>query len=490
MAITKKTLLAGLGQLNTKYQKRGVKVTLQTINGHPAYIMHGDSPTPPPGLPGQMQLPDQSGKDATLPIIWDGMWYGGTAQKNLLRSPRPAPNPDSADLATSMWYGGTKSRNLTPSVRPVQTAPVTQMPELNERDLDREIWGGGQPMDRRSGADLSRRDVAVEYTPGDPDRTPLAGPIPTTDITELQLSVDVATYADHGFWDINFDVEADLCCTYYDRPNVLLKFVVPEDRMLFIDGWGFYVIGTYPVGWVFNVRFLRDGETLLSYDEVVTDPTNPDPGKRCLLSGTSDLNMDTVLRLDRNQTFQVIITLKGLYPYISDPLAPMCGIIGVLMHGHQTALLDNRDGTPRPKDVGLMRDDLNGDGCLDDVTAEDVQDLMRYMEGATANAVVPDTSPPDAGAVQAAQAAGSMTASDVDFAEAQAAEAKAADAQVEASISQTAQEPPPEKKAFPWWMIAAGAVALNQMGDDVDNEWGSDEDDIYGSSLNPSALDP
>jgi hypothetical protein len=72
VAITNQILQAGLRQLNTKY--RGVRTTLQMLNGHPAYLMHGDSPNPPQGLPGKIQVPDQCGKLATLPIIWAGTW--------------------------------------------------------------------------------------------------------------------------------------------------------------------------------------------------------------------------------------------------------------------------------------------------------------------------------------------------------------------------------------------------------------------------------
>jgi hypothetical protein len=146
------------------------------------------------------------------------------------------------------------------------------------------------------------------------------------------------------------------------------------------------------------------------------------------------------MRIDRNQTLTVTITPKGLFPFINDPLDPFCGTIAILLHGHSTALLDNRDGSPRPKDVGGMRDDLVGDAtneALNTITAEDVSSLTSMMDAAT-------------NCVETQEVADELT---------------------------PAAEPPPEppkKSNWLWWLLAAGAAT--QLGE-------GPFDDIYGSSL-------
>lgn len=327
MAVDKKLLMAGLQQLTRKYVGKGVdRILMQMVNGRPAYVMQGATQNPPAGLPGKIQLLP----NLTLPVIW-------TFQRRVPGVPLPAPNEQ--NLNSSMWYGY---------------------------------------------VNLDRRDSATVYQPGS-DTISTQEPVPTADTTDLQVAVD--TTGPLGWWDRTMEVEACLCCSFYNRPVTILTYVVPQDKVLYIDGWSFNMHLNVPVGWVFNVRFLRDGETLLEYDEVAVDPINPDPARRCLFSGSSEQVMKSYLRIDRGQTLNVVVTPRGLYPYVYDPLQSVCGNICVLLHAHSTALLDNRDGAPRPKDVGAMRDDLTGNGLLNQVTQEDVDQLMQWLNGATANAV-------------------------------------------------------------------------------------------------------
>lgn len=325
MALDKRLLLAGLQQLNQKYAGKGVdRVTVQMINGRPTYIMQGPTQDPPRGLPGTIQLTPS----LTLPIIW--------AFKRQALGSTPMPNPSNQDLDKALWYGFT-------------------------------------PIDRR--------DTVTVYQPGS-DTIVTQMKIPQAVVTELQVVADVT--GPLGWWDIALELEGCLCCGYYMRPVTLLNYVVPQDRVLYIDGWSFFVYLNVPVGWVFNVRIMRDGDPLIDYDEVVVDPLNPDPAKRCLFSGSIEQVMKSFLRIDRNQTLSVVITPKGLFPFVNNPLQPLCGNICVLMHGHATALLDNRDGAPRPKDVGAMRDDITGNALLDQVTADDVKQLLMWCNAATA----------------------------------------------------------------------------------------------------------
>lgn len=334
--VNKNVLLAGLKQLVAKYRNKQVPdIGVQIVQGKPAYVMQGPSTTPPPGLPGSFSLPDESGHITIIPILW--FFHSETAGNK----PRPVPKPVETDLDKAMWYG------FTP---------------------------------------VNRRDTVIEYQPGQGSIVTQQAP-PEASVSPLQVAVDIELASDSGWWEKVFDVQGCLCCTYYARPTTILRYVVPQDYCLTIDGWSFFVNTAVPTGWTFHVRFSRDGDTLLEYDEVVVDPANPDPAKRCLFSGSIEQVMQSYLRIDRNQTLMITITPKGLFPFLNTSLEPFCGNICILMHGHLTALLDNRDGAPRPKDIGRLRDDVWGDGELYNVTAADVCQLLRWLNGATADAV-------------------------------------------------------------------------------------------------------
>ena len=418
MAIDKRVLLAGLQQLNRKYVGKNVdRVTLQMVNGKPAYIMQGRTQDPPPGLPGTFQL----GPSLILPIIW---------------AYRAQP------------------LNGTPLAPPV------------ERDLDREMWAGVPPA-------IKRRDTVTVFTPGSAPIIPTAVAIPEASVTPLRLVVDAT--GPLGWWDLPLDIEGCLCCSYYQRPVTVLTYKVPEDRVLYIDGWAFFSYVNVPTGWAFNVRFMRDGDTLLSYDEIVVDPANPDPARRCLFSGSIEQVMQSYLRIDRNQTFSVVLTPKGLFPFVNNPLQALCGNICCLIHSHATALLDNRDGGSRPKDVGAMRDDLSGTGMLAAVTAEDVAQLQAWLDGASANAASPSV---DGGSSTSASndVVGASFSKAADEAAMRALQAQADAKLADASTASNSK--------LLTTIVAAGAVAV-ALGD-TDDIVGSEQDEVYGSSLAPN----
>jgi hypothetical protein len=358
MPVSRDVLLAGLKQLTAKYKHGEVKaITVQMMNGNPAYVMQGASTNPPQGLPGSMTLPDVSNRPVVVPVLW-----------RFSQASIPLVKPGTTPVLTDQSPGWLNTPDK----------PVRSQPKADEVDLDRSMWAGASAIDRR--------DVVVEYQPGS-EHVITEGKIPEAEGRDLRISVD--TTGTWGWWSKPFDLQGCLCCTFYQSPVMVLKYTVPEDYTLTIDGWACMVYGNFFVGETFNVRFVRDGDTLLDYDEVIVDPANPDPAKKCLFSGCSEQVMDEYLRIDRNQTLTIFITPKGLFPFNKGPADPFCGTICILLHGHLTALLDNRDGAPRPKDVGRLRDDTTGLQCLEEVTEDDVNQLLDWIEGASANASMP-----------------------------------------------------------------------------------------------------
>lgn len=342
MGVKQQVFAAGMQQLSQKYKGNGVThILMQVVNGQPMYVMQGPSVSPPAGLPGRLTVPDAQGRAVAIPIMW------------------------------------VSTQNKQTSALPEGSgATVRPKPHADERDLDDFMWAGGNPIERR--------DVATQYFPNMSVKEILAGPIPTPVVDPLRLAIDVT--GEWGWWTKPFDAHGCLCCTYYATASNVFTYVVPPDYALYIDAWSFDVSQALPIGWQFNVRFLRDGETLLEYNEVVADPLNQDPAHRCVFSSSSMQVQQSYLRIDRNQTFSVVVTPLGLAPFVLGPLDPFCDTLCPLLHGHLEALLDNRDGAPRPKDVGRLRDDLWGTGTLHEVTAEDVIQLTTWLNGVSADA--------------------------------------------------------------------------------------------------------
>lgn len=316
----------GLAHLMALYQRGPVqRITAQRVNGLPAYVMHGLGAAPA-GLPGVVHV-----GNVPVPIYWDGE---KPVHKGIVRA-QPAPNE---------------------KIHPLWHSP---------------------------GAKFTPRPIRV-FQPGS-ETINTQMDTPKADMKPLQVALDLSSQ-EHGWWDKPLEMPGIQCASTYGNPYMLLQYVVPQDYCLYIDSWSFFPYCNVPVGWEFNVQLRRDGDPLVSYDEVVVDPLNPDPSLRCLFAGsTNNQTMVTQLRIDRNQTFTVVITPKGLYPFLNGS-STVCGSIGTVVNGHITALLDNRDGWPRPRDVGWLRDDPNGTATLEEVTEEDVAAIQAWVTGASANA--------------------------------------------------------------------------------------------------------
>lgn len=314
---------AGLAQLTKHYQRGAVRrITAQKVNGQPAYVMHGLGAAPQ-GLPGVMHV-----GNVPVPIYWNG-------ENTVARGTKPV-QPNDADIYRNMWAG--------------------PPPPVTPRRM-RVFQPGSETINTQTDT-------------------------PKADTKPLQVALDISSQK-HGWWDKQLDLPGINCCSLYGTRYNLLSYVVPQDYCMYIDSWTLFPYCNVPVGWEFTVQMLRDGDPLVSYDEVVVDPLNPDPSQRCLFASQNTI---TQLRIDRNQTFTVVITPKGLFPFLNNPTDTVCGSIGMLTNGHLTALLDNRDGWPRPRDVGWLRDDPEGTATLDETTEEDVAAIQAWVTGAAANA--------------------------------------------------------------------------------------------------------
>lgn len=332
MALSKQALIEALSKLNMKYRgKNGVtNVTFQVLGDKPSFAMQGPTKTPPPGLPGGIKVTDPVGTIVVVPVIWI---------QNAVR-----PMASQKDGKPTMWDGPPAS-------------PDQRKVEDNNKDL------------------LQR--PVEEFFPAETPRIVTAGDVPKTDTINIQVHIDVT--GPLPWWTKSFDVIGCLCCVYYNQESIVLQYQIPQDYMWIVDGWSFFVGDNLAVGEIFETSFKRDGDNLLTFEEAIIDPANPDPALRCLFSSSVEQRTMTYLRFDRNQMLTVTITPRGPFPFNKPPLSSFCGTICVLLHGHRLNLMDNRDGGPRPRDVGEIRDLFDPTDVINSVTSEELQWITQTI---------------------------------------------------------------------------------------------------------------
>lgn len=349
---SKEIMQAGMRQLNVKWMGRNgiTKVTLQTDqHGMPSYHFIGPAAQQPAGLPAWMIVPGEGNRPFKIPVFY----------RQDIASPVNQPVPsDKPELFNS------KANAKLP------------LDPLSDEDVDRAYWFFATP------ADLNRS--VKNYLPAFhaiPEPTNMAPP-PADEInTQFHVDMRLPQYDNENFWSKPFEPGGCLCCTWYMRPTLLLNYQVPDTYLAVVNGISYDIQTVLPVGTVFQVDILRGGSVMASFEEIVVDPANPNPSLRVAFASHTHPTPLFVL-IDRGQTLGVQITVKGPFPFTKTVQDTFCGTICVLLHGWMASLMDNRDGAPRPSDVGEMREGV-GNETVPDINAADVRELLTWIGAVT-----------------------------------------------------------------------------------------------------------
>lgn len=346
-------LQAGLRQLNAKWMgKNGVsRVVLQSDPSGklPAYYFQGPSADIPPGIPGCMIVPDENNRPFKVPVFW--------RQDNDIPKQQlvPAPHPEIFNAS------GHAKLPLDP---------------LSNEDIDKAYWFFVTPptLDRS----VKNYLPAFHAIPQPTNMAP-----PGAEQIEGQIHVDMRLpqYNNPNFWAKPFDPYACICCTWFSRPVLVYSYQVPDTYMLILEGISYDIITDFTIGTIFQVDILRGGSVAASFEEIVIDPTNPDPSKRTAFASHEQPTPLFVIA-DRGETLSVQITMKGLFPFTKTVQDTFCGTLCILLRGYLASLIDNRDGAPRPSDVGEMRSGV-GNETYGELTEDYVKLLLAWVDAVT-----------------------------------------------------------------------------------------------------------
>ena len=349
---SKEIIQAGLRQLNTKWMGRNgvVKVTMQT-DGHglPSYHFIGVDAQPPAGLPAWMIVPGEGNRPFKIPVF-----YRQDVAKPV-NQPIPSDKPE---------IFNSKAQAKLP------------LDPLSDEDVDRAYWFFATP------ADLNRS--VKNYLPAFhaiPQPTNMDPPKADEINTQFHIDMRLPQYDNENFWSKPFEPSACLCCTWYMRPTLVYNFQVPDTYLVVVNGISYDIPTVLPFGTIFQVEILRGGNVMASFEEIVVDPANPNPGLRVAFASHPSPTPLFVL-VDRGQTLGVRITVKGPFPFTKTRNDTFCGTICILLHGWMASLMDNRDGAPRPSDVGAMLDG-KGDETVPQIDAADVRELLTWIGAVT-----------------------------------------------------------------------------------------------------------
>ena len=345
---TRATFQAALQQLAAKWKgQHGVaRLTVQSgSSGLPVFLLHGVGPRPP-AVPNWIILPAASGVAVRVSILWRDLNSG-------------AIGADPAPARVEVFD-------------PQQGARAPLNP-FNERDVERAMWSFFTPT-TPAPVEVVRPAFHVHPVP-----TAQQPPPAETEVPQISVDGRLPQYNLPNFWAKPWEPYGCLCCTFYQTPTLLYSFQAPQDYLLIVDGIAFDVPQFMTIGEAFDVTIRRDGENILTFEEVVIDPLNPDPSLRCLFTSTQK-PLPLWIRFDRNQQLTVEITLKGLYPFTTKTSTDtFCGVICALLHGWFGSLMDNRDGAARPIDVGGMRDGDGSEVLSNPATLETAEEKALWL---------------------------------------------------------------------------------------------------------------
>ncbi len=297
----------------------------EDTNGDTVLVIGGPGAQPPKGLPKGVVLP--VGK---IPTVWR------------------QSSPNGGFAAFPMASSGESVKKLAP---------------LANEDIDRAYWHFFTPVDRRQ-IEISIPNSEVPRV-GSLEALP---PIDGVD-TQIHFPMRLPQYDVPEFWSKPFEMQGCTCCSFYERWFNLYSFAVPDDHMLIIDGVSVSLTGV-GIGEIVEVQMLRDGETAVTFEDMLADPAAADPAHQMAFSGYVDY-IPMHLNVDRSRMLTVRVKLRGTYPFSKTMNDTFGGTVCVLVHGWLASLMDSRDDAPRPISLGIVNDvalgDMDGFRAIEDL---------------------------------------------------------------------------------------------------------------------------
>lgn len=226
------------------------------------------------------------------------------------------------------------------------------LPPPNMLDVERAMWHFFTPVEER--ADPIKSVPHVIHKPTQQEDPPSVDP----NMSE-HLAAHLPPWVSPDYWSDPWDRSICRCCTFYATSTVLYTEKMPEMRMGILQGVSYSILSGLNQFDIFEIAIKRDGELLAKWEDMFINPLSPNPAHQYAFGG--HISQIPVFGLfDRNQTLTVEITILGAYPFVKTPADPFTGTMCVYVHGWKPTIMDNRDGAPRPVDMGYLNEVTDG----------------------------------------------------------------------------------------------------------------------------------
>ncbi len=234
------------------------------------------------------------------------------------------------------------------------TTPMRPVPPVGDGGTDAGYWYGHNPPAERRSQGLV--DINPPVYP-----LPVMAQIPRSDGPQdpVWFNTNCPPWVCPPYWSEPIDQELTACIPWYEVDTLMGTIAVPGDRFYVIRQVSYEALNAAQDD-VFEFSILVNNKLVARWEDIAIDVAQPNPANKFGLSGhTRPLPLWFIA--DRSQHISVFarlrgaINLAGVSPnFPGQPIITGNCHMSIALQGWLANLRENRDGGPRPTDLGNM----------------------------------------------------------------------------------------------------------------------------------------
>lgn len=241
---------------------------------------------------------------------------------------------------------------------------IAPLARVNNADVDRGYWYGYAP-------EPERRTMGVNVdAPVYPVPVMAQMPRSTDPQSVVWFNANCPPWVCPAYWSVSVDQPISGCVPWYEVDTLLGGFRVPGDRFYVIRQVSYEALNAAADD-VFEWSISVDGKLVARWEDIGVDVAQANPAHKYGLSGHTRM-LPLWFIADRNSSLNVHARLRGAIDlagnspnFPGQPILTGNCLMKILLQGWLSPLRENRDGGPRPTDLGdlgfiALDDDQSG----------------------------------------------------------------------------------------------------------------------------------
>lgn len=246
-------------------------------------------------------------------------------------------------------------------MRDVQTLPIVDlspgamapMARVNNQDVDNGYWYGYAP-------EPERRKMGVNIDPASYP-VPVMAQLPrsTNPQSAIWFNSNCPPWVCPSYWSISVDQSFSGCVPWYEVDTLIGGVKVPGDHFYVIKQVSYEALNAAQDD-VFEWTVTVNNQVVARWEDIGVDVAQANPANKYGLSGHTRM-LPLWFIADRSSTINVFarlrgaINLAGVSPkFPGQPILTGNCQMKIILQGWLSPLRENRDGGPRPTDLGDM----------------------------------------------------------------------------------------------------------------------------------------